>query len=164
MKWFEKLTSQEQKLIKVGLIILLPVIMWKFIYLPITQSYQTKQSQLVTLVNQYKEMQLSKSALKGALKVQEATNKNFHRNINKPFVAWIDEQLTKNGLAQFVVRSEPKDNQTLILTFESVVFDELVTWLAPLEQNYSIKISEVDINLTDIDNGLCNARITLVEN
>lgn len=160
MKWFEKLTSQEQKLIKVGLIILLPVIMWKFIYSPITRSHQTKQSQLVSLFSQYKEMQSSKSALK----VQEATNKNFHRDLNKPFVAWIDEQLTKNGLAGFVVRSEPKDNQTLILTFESVVFDELVTWLAPLEQSYSIKISEVDINLTDKDNGLCNARITLVEN
>ncbi|MCF6319707.1 MAG: type II secretion system protein GspM, partial [Proteobacteria bacterium] len=69
MKWFEKLTSQEQKLIKLGLIILLPVIMWKLIYSPITQSYQTKQRQLVSLLSQYKEMQSSKSALKSASKV-----------------------------------------------------------------------------------------------
>ncbi len=160
MKWFNKLSSQEQRLIKVGLVVLVPVILWKFIYLPITQSYQTKQRQLIDLTEQYKEMESSKDSLK----VQESISRKFHRDLNKPFIAWIDEQLTKNGLAQFVVRSEPKDNQTLIVTFENVVFDKLVEWLEPLELNYSIKISEVDINLTDKDNGLCNARITLEEN
>ena len=160
MKWFNKLSSQEQRLIKVGLVVLVPIILWKFIYLPITQSYQTKQRQLIDLTEQYKEMESSKDSLK----VQESISRKFHRDLNKPFIAWIDEQLTKNGLAQFVVRSEPKDNQTLIVTFENVVFDKLVEWLEPLELNYSIKISEVDINLTDKDNGLCNARITLEEN
>ncbi len=160
MKWFDELTSQEQKLIKIGLIILLPVILWKFIYMPITVSYQSKQKQLIKLLGQYEEMELSK----GELKVQGNISQRSQRDNNVPFIAWIDEQLTKNGLAQFVIRSEPKDNQTLILTFESVVFDELVVWLEPLEKNYSIRISEVDINLTDKNNGLCNARITLEEN
>ena len=51
-----------------------------------------------------------------------------------------------------------------ILSFENVIFDDLITWLEALEQHYSIGISEVDVNVTDRTSGLCNARITLVEN
>lgn len=159
MKWFNSLTAQEKKLIKLGVIILVPVMLWKFIYWPITHTYESKQAQLINLHKQYKEME----SFKTLFKVQEKLGKKFHRDLNQPFIAWIDEQLTKNDLVQFVVRSEPKDNQTLILSFENVMFDELVIWLESLENNYSIKISEVDINLTDKDNGLCNVRITLEE-
>lgn len=160
MKWFDKLTSQEQNLIKVGFIILLPVVIWKFVYQPITETYQAKIIQKQTLENHYQEMLSSRELLKQ----QQIDTVKFHRDNNQPFISWIDEQLIKNQLSQFVVRSEPKDNQTLILTFESVVFDELVGWLEPLENNFGIKISEVDVNLTNRDSGLCNARITIKDN
>ena len=160
MQWFNSLSSQEKKLIKIGSIIVTIAISWVVIYQPITQSIALKSKQKYELQDQYKQMQSSRELLEK----QKVNAVNFHRDLNKPFISWIDEQLAKKQLTQFVTRSEPKDNQTVILTFESIVFDELAKWLQPLEVNYNVKISEVDIHLTDRSNGLCNARITLEEN
>ena len=160
MQWFNSLSSQEKKLIKIGSIIVTIAISWVVIYQPITQSIELKSKQKYELQDQYKQMQSSRELLEK----QKINAVNFHRDLNKPFISWIDEQLAKKQLTQFVTRSEPKDNQTVILTFESIVFDELAKWLQPLEVNYNVKISEVDIHLTDRSNGLCNARITLEEN
>lgn len=160
MNWFNKLTSQEQKLIKLGLIIILPILIWTLVYQPMNKSIESKSKQKNQLEIQYQEMLLSENLLK----TKQETDHKFHRDLNKPFIQWIDNQLTKNQLSQYLTRSEPKDSQTLILSFEGVVFDELVKWLEPLEFNFGVVISEVDINLTDRDNGLCNARITLEEN
>ncbi|MBL4659552.1 MAG: type II secretion system protein M [Alcanivoracaceae bacterium] len=160
MQWFNSLSSQEKKLIKFGSIIVTIALFWVFIYQPITQSIELKSKQKYELQDQYKQMQSSRKMLEK----QKINAVNFHRDLNKPFISWIDEQLAKKQLTQFVTRSEPKDNKTVILTFESIVFDELAKWMQPLEVNYNVKISEVDIHLTDRSNGLCNARITLEEN
>ncbi|VAW34674.1 hypothetical protein MNBD_GAMMA01-956 [hydrothermal vent metagenome] len=160
MVWFERLSASEKTLIKYGAIIVGLAICWVFIYQPINKSIKVKQKQKIQLQNQYTQMQESQD-----LFAKQASNASkFHRDSNKPFISWVDEQLLKNQLAQFVTRSEPKDNQTLILTFESIVFDELIQWLELLELNYNVKISEADISLLDRSNGLCNARITLEEN
>ncbi len=159
MKWIKKLSANEQKLLKYGGLIILASLFWAFVYKPLTVSLEQKQKRLATLSIQYKDMQNSKHLL---AQQQQKTAK-FHRDLNKPFISWIDSQLEKNTLSNFVTRSEPKDNQTLILTFESVIFDDLASWLQNLEQNYTINILEADINLTDRSNGLCNARITLEE-
>jgi len=160
MNWFKKLTEQEQKLIKIGLVIIIPVLLWVFVYQPTKKTISDKSSQKYLLTNQYQEMLSSEDRMK----TKQEIDSKFYRDLNKPFIQWIDEQLTKNQLSQFVTRSEPKDSQTLILTLEGVVFDKLVKWLEPLELNFGVVISEVDINLTDRSNGLCNARITLEEN
>ncbi len=159
MKWIKKLSSNEQKLLKYGGLIIFASLFWAFVYKPLTASLEKKQRRLATLSVQYMDMQSSKHLL--TLQQQKVTK--FHRDLNKPFISWIDSQLDKNTLSEYITRSEPKDNQTLILTFESVTFDDLASWLQNLEQDYAINISEADINLTDRSNGLCNARITLEE-
>jgi len=160
MFWYNKLTLNEQKLLKTGILILLPVLFWTLLYLPLNKSIEIKTRQKSQLTGQYQEMLLAEDELK----IQNTNSVKFYRDLNKPFITWIDEQLAKNQLSQYVTRSEPKDSTTLILTFESVVFDELIVWLEPLELQYHVKISEVDVNLIDRNNGLCNARITLEEN
>ncbi len=159
MEWFKKLSTSEQKLLKYGGVIIFIALFWAFVFKPLTTSLEQKQKKLSVLSFQLKDMQNTK----GILVLQQQKSVNFHRDLNKPFISWIDEQLNKNKLSSFVTRSEPKDNQTLILTFENVIFDDLALWLQDLEQNYAINILEADINLTDRSNGLCNARITLEE-
>lgn len=159
MGWLNQLSLNEKKLIKYGAIIVIVALLWVFVYQPITQSIQYKQRQAFELNKQYTQMQVSQELLK---EKKENTSK-FHRDNNKPFISWIDEQLEQQQLSQYVARAEPKDNKTLILTFENIVFDELAKWLQTLEQNYQITITEADINLTDKSNGLCNARLTLEE-
>jgi len=159
MNWFNQLNKSEKTLLKYGAIIGFIALFWAFVFKPLSSSIEGKQRRLVTLSVQYKDMQDSK----GLLTQQQNKASKFHRDLNKPFISWVDEQLVKNTLSNFVTRSEPKDNQTLILTFESIIFDDLASWLQSLAQNYDINILEADINLTDRSNGLCNARITLEE-
>ena len=160
MNWMKQLSKSEQKLLIYGGIILSIALFWALVYKPLTSSLEQKQRRLVTLTTQYEDMQNSKSLFVEQQKIEA----KFHRDLNKPFISWVDEQLEKQSLSGFVTRSEPKDNQTVILTFESITFDTLAAWLQSLEKNYAINISDADINLTDRSNGLCNARITLEEN
>lgn len=159
MNWYNGLTQQEKNLLKYGSVIVVIAIIWTYVYKPINRSIVLKNKQIVRLHEQSQQMQASESQL---LK-QKKDAINFHRDTNKPFITWIDEQLEQKKLSQYVSRSEPKDSKTLILTFENVIFDELIKWLEPLELNYNIRIAEADINLTDRSNGLCNARLTLEE-
>lgn len=160
MQWFKQLSKNEKKLIKIGLLVIIPVVFWRFIYQPINQSIVKQNRQLSELNSQYVQMLDSQDLIKK----QQSNALDFYRDLNKPFITWIDEQLAKKQLSQFVTRSEPKDNQTLIITFESIVFDDLAEWLEILELKYQVNISEVDVNLLDRSNGLCHARITLEEN
>jgi type II secretory pathway component PulM len=160
MDWFKKLSTNEQKLIIYGTILVTIAVVWVFIYQPLTKIIKQKSQQKIELQKQYQHMQSSKSLLKK----QQTKLSTYQRDLNKPFIAWVDQLLVKKQLSQYVTRSEPKDNQTLILNFESIIFDDLIRWLEPLELNYGINISEADINVTDRSNGLCNARITLEEN
>jgi general secretion pathway protein M len=160
MQWFNQLSPNEKKLLKLGMLVIIPVVLWRFVYLPINQSIEVQTRQLSVISTQYDEMRNSQDLIKK----QQTNSTEFYRDLNKPFITWIDEQLAKKQLSQFVTRSEPKDNQTLIITFESIVFDNLVAWLEQLELKYQVKISEVDVNLIDRSSGLCHARITLEEN
>lgn len=159
MKWFNELSNNEKKLIKYGTVAISIALLWVFVYQPINESIRQKTKQKLTLQQQFKQMQSSEDLFKKQI-IDDSKNQ---RDLNQPFIAWIDSKLLENKLSQFVTRSEPKDNKTLILTFESVVFDDLISWLQPLEQNFNIAISEADIAITDRSNGLCNARITLEE-
>lgn len=160
MQWFNQLSINEKKLIKVGLLVIIPVILWRFVYQPINQSIDIQTRQLTDISKQYEQMLDSQDLIKK----QQSNATDFYRDLNKPFITWIDEQLAKKQLSQFVTRSEPKDNQTLIITFESIVFDDLAAWLELLELKYQVNISEVDVALLDRSSGLCRARITLEEN
>lgn len=157
MKWFKQLSESEKKLLKIGLLLIAVAVSWVFIYLPLNSMIDTKFKRNQELSQQYQQM----LKLRDVINQQKSKNISIQRDLNKPFITWIDEQLEKQQLAQFVTRSEPKDNQTLILTFESIIFDKLIQWLEPLESNYGVVISEADINLLDKSKGLCNVRLTL---
>ena len=159
MKFLDKLSNSEKRLLKYGSIIVAITFAWVLVYQPLTKKISQNQQKAQNLQAQYKKMQASTNLLKR----QFNKVNNYARDPNKPFISWIDAQLAKYKLNQYVTRSEPKDNKTLILSFENVNFDDLITWLEPLEQHYAITISEADVNVTDRENGLCNARITLQE-
>ncbi|MCF6287625.1 MAG: type II secretion system protein M [Proteobacteria bacterium] len=159
MSWYNKLSNSEKQLLKYGAIMVATALFWAFIYQPMNKSIIYKQQQILQLTSQHDEMQASE----GLLNKQKVDDAKYIRSNNKPFISWIDEQLDQQQLAQFVTRSEPKDNSSLIINFENVEFDKLAIWLQVLEQKYHINISEADINLTDRSNGLCNARLTLQE-
>ena len=157
MKWFIELSSNEKRLVKYGALLIIAALFWVFVFQPINESVRLKTIQKLTLKKQFEQMQSSEKLFKK----QQINSSKFQRDLNQPFNVWIDSQLLENNLSQFVTRSEPKDNNTLILTFDAVIFDDLMSWLQPLEQSYNIVILEADIALTDRSNGLCNARITL---
>ena len=159
MKFLDKLSNSEKRLLKYGSIIVAVTLAWVLVYQPLTKKINQNQQKVQNLQAQYQKMQTSTNLLKR----QFNKVNNYARDPNKPFISWIDSQLVKHKLNQYVTRSEPKDNKTLILSFENVNFDDLIAWLEPLEQHYAITISEADVNVTDRENGLCNARITLQE-
>ena len=157
MHWFNQLSKSEQKLIKYGSLLIACVLFWTLVYKPLNKSIATKSKSKIELENQLKKMQQSKDMLGNARYI---TRSHFRAD-DKPFISWIDETLSKSKLSDKLTRSDPKDNNTLILTFENVKFDKLIQWLEPLELKYKIAVSEADINVVDKSQGICNARITL---
>ena len=112
MKWYKELSSNERSLISYGSIIICIALFWVFVYKPLTESIRLKSEQNQTLQQQLSQMQASEELFK-----QQSINNSLNqRDLNQPFISWIDNKLLENKLSQYVTRSEPKDNNTLILS------------------------------------------------
>lgn len=150
-----KLSKSEKRLLVGGLILIVLALFWVWIYKPLTQSIENKSQQLANLNIQLEDMQSRQKELQVQPKTQQ-------RNQNLPFISWIDQQLGEKALADSLTRSEPNSDGSLTLTFENVAFDNLIDWLQPL-LGTSVQLQEADFSLLDKENGLVNARLTLME-
>ena len=91
------------------------------------------------------------------------SNTSIKRDSKMPFITWVDQQLNKKNLSKYLSRSEPNSDGSLTMTFENIIFNELILWLQPLVAVNSVQIKEADFNLLDRDMGIVNARLTLDE-
>jgi general secretion pathway protein M len=77
-------------------------------------------------------------------------------------LAAIDISAKELGLARALKRVEPEGRQQVKLWLEEAAFDDLLKWLARLEGEYAIQVSELLAESRN-SSGYVNARITLLQ-
>ncbi len=157
-QWFNNLTQSEQRLLKLGSVIIGIVLFWVLLYQPMVKHINQQVSIKINLQQQLAEMQKVNLTSLNNHGQQKATLPP-----NTTFSSWVDRQLSQVGLQQMVNRTEPIDNNTLTIWLNNAAFDQVVDWLQSIQQQYGIKADQIDVNVTDRSIGLTNIRMRLVK-
>ena len=155
--WFNKLTSNEQSLIVFGGMAVFLVLTWTLVYRPVLKHIDQKVAVKHNLKQQFQEMQ-SLTGLSG--------NQNTVQLLTIPtgvtFSSWVDQQLKQVDLQQMVNRTEPVDNQRLVVWLQAAPFDQTIDWLQNIAAQYAVLVDQIDVNVVDSNLGLVNIRMRLV--
>ncbi|NND65765.1 MAG: type II secretion system protein M, partial [Gammaproteobacteria bacterium] len=79
---------------------------------------------------------------------------------NASIVVVIDTSTRQHKLAQYLQQNQSPDQNTARVSFKDAPFDDVVRWLATLEQNHNVRAESANINLSDAA-GLVDARFSL---
>ncbi len=157
-QWYNNLTQSEQRLLKLGSILVSMVLFWVLLYQPMVKHID----QQVVIKNNLQQQLVEMQAVNPALLSRSGQQKTSLPP-NTTFSSWVDRQLNQVGLQQVVNRTEPVDNNTLTVWMNNASFDQVVDWLQTIQQQYDIAVDQIDVNVTDRSLGLTNIRMRLVK-
>lgn len=158
IKWYKNLTVSEQRLLKLGSMLLAVVFFWVLVYQPLTKKINSQAEVKNRLQQQLTEMRNIQPQLLSSGAAQQSV---FPPNTT--FSSWVDRQLSQIGLQELVNRTEPLDSNTLTVWLNNAPFDTLVDWLQSVQLQYGVVVDQIDVNVTDKDLGLTNIRMRLVK-
>lgn len=156
--WFQNLTGSEQRLLKIGALLVALALLWVLVYLPVNKHISNQVVVKERLQNQLQQMQVLTSSSVG-------TNVNVITPIpaGVTFSAWIDQQLRTVNLQDLVNRTEPIDENSLTIWLQAAPFDQVIDWLQTIALQYAIQVDQIDVNVVDPTIGLTNIRMRLIK-
>lgn len=157
-QWYNNLTHSEQRLLRMGSVIIGIVLFWVLLYQPMVKHI----NQQVTIKNNLQQ-QLAEMKSVNLASINNTGQQKTTLPPNTTFSSWVDQQLSQIGLQQMVNRTEPIDNNTLTVWLNNAAFDQVVDWLQSIQQQYGIVADQIDVNVTDRSIGLTNIRMRLVK-
>jgi general secretion pathway protein M len=150
--WWESLNEREHTLVMGGGSAVLVVLFFLLVWLPLASSVddtralvakqQTLNSWATGAIKQIKAASGSQIVGSGGSLSQTVNQSSRHFNIN-------------------ITRMNPKDNE-LQLWLDDVVFNDLMKWLAHLEQSQGLLIHGIDVNESS-EPGIVNVRRLIIE-
>ncbi|WP_372626018.1 type II secretion system protein GspM [Arsukibacterium sp.] len=149
--WWTGLAAREQQLLSIAAVVLSIGALYWFIWQPLQQGYSSKQSAL-----HQAQMQL--------LKFQQALPQLQQANTSQGRVGGSLAQIVSNSSRTYnirVSRMQPQNDQ-LQLVLEDVPFEQLLRWVAQLQNNNGVKLVSLDIANTD-SSGIVRVRRMVIE-
>lgn len=156
-KWYKSLSSSEQRLFSVGLVLVMVGLAWSYIYLPMNRKLDSQ----VEIRNRIHQQLIEMESMGEINFNQKLSNLTIPPTMT--FSTWVDQQLNQLGLQELVNRTEPIDANTLTIWLNNAPFDQVIDWLQSIQDSYGVKVDQIDVNLTDRSLGYTNIRMRLVK-
>lgn len=154
--WWQHSSLREKWMIILGGIIAIIILGYEFLWNPLSSSVNELQINIVKqqqLLNWMQRANQQIKQLRAAGFVESPTSE-------EALLVITERSLAEQKLSRYLDQvQQPTDNQ-LVLTFKTVPFDRLMTWLESLWRQYSINVSQMTIQKTDTP-GLVQAKLTV---
>lgn len=156
--WWLGLQASERRILIIGAVVLLLVLPYFGLWLPL-------QDQVATLEKEVKEQQAVKRWMQQAAAEVKQLGGNVAPVAMQPrdgrsLLAVVDQTAKRSGLGPGLKRLEPEGQGAVRVWLEQVVFDDMVRWLAGLEQQNGLRVNTITIDRQDAP-GLVDVRMTL---
>lgn len=140
MQWFERLDVREQRVIFLGVLVIVFSVGYFMVWEPFQQAYTELSGQVQAQQETLVWMQ------QAATEVQQL-RKQAPAVTNRPsLLSVIDKSVAQNAaLVKAQRRIEPKDEYTIQINFENVSFTQLLTWLGQLDRQYQIQVNMISV-------------------
>jgi general secretion pathway protein M len=154
---FERLNTRDQFSIFLGMIVVGVTIGYFAGWAPFQQTYTTLSAQVHA---QQKTLAWIQQAAIEVQQLRTQSSSTKHTANTQSVLSLVDKSIAKSVLAKANRRIEPKDGQTVQVSFEKVSFTQLLTWLGQLDQQHQMQVKTLSVTRqTPAD--LVNARLTL---
>jgi len=157
-KWYNNISDSEKRLLQIGTVLIGIALFWTLVFLPINKKIETKSQLQERLLGQLNEMK--------SFEISDFGYQTVSTEIipdGTTFSSWVDQQMSVLGIQELVNRTEPIDNNTLVIWLSNVTFDQVIDWLQNIHKQYGIQVDQIDVNVTDSALGLTNIRMRLIK-
>jgi type II secretory pathway component PulM len=149
--WFLQKTVNEQKILMMGSLVSCLLISYAFIYLPTVRS----NSSLEKRINSHQEnLVLMKSM---AVKVKQLDGTTIQAITDSTQIMTLVEKKAKQHNLK-ISQIKPLNKQRLLISFEQIMFNDVIRWLDSLQNKSTISIEKLN---TQINKKAVNLQITL---
>ena len=155
-KW-QSLQAREQLYLKIMAVFIVVLVGYYFLVAPLSQGVATMKQQLSTQQSLFSWMQPRVLALKSQSTPSLAAVDTIAKD---NLLSVIDTRLKQSDIATYVGEINQTANDEVRVSFESVPFDELMSWLLQQQKRSAIKVADADIEKAT-KAGMVKAIITL---
>lgn len=155
MDWWQQLAPRERLMVTICGAFILFALFWSLVIKPLYAGGARLEEQVAGKQSQLANLQELASQVTPA-----ASNAGGPRiSSNESIVVIIDQTTRSNSLASYLKRNQPEGTTGVRLRFEGAPFDDLVSWLGSLKQNYGMRT--VSANFDEAGQGRVNCSLVL---
>jgi general secretion pathway protein M len=155
--WWGAQSARDQRILKVGAIVVVGVLLWAFVWHPLGRHQDELRGQLDTARRDLAFMRVSEAEIE---RLRSAGTQTRADRQGKSLLALADASARDSGLGGVLKRIEPVGSRSARASFEFVAFDSLIDWIERLAREHGVQVSDLSVDRVDAS-GLVNARITL---
>ncbi len=155
--WFLALTQREKVMVQGAAAVVIIFLAYLLLIEPISRHYSKSR---IKLQDSMATIEWMRSAAKEVRQLRGG-KLSAERPQGKQFVlSLIDRSARKAGLASVMKRVQPEGESGVRVWFENAPFDELLKWLATIEQEQGLTVNEINVEQAE-SSGLVNVRVFL---
>jgi general secretion pathway protein M len=156
-RWHE-LTSRERLMLMALAVVLVVALSYQIVWLPLSDAIDTEEHRRITLQQSMPRIENIIQHL-STRKIRQQSSINDASSL-QPLVTLIDTSLKQTNLNMAWAELRASTEDMVKLEFQQVAFDDLIRWLANLQQEQAVVIVEIMLQ-QDEKNGMVMAKITL---
>lgn len=141
-QWWLHLSIREQRTVIIGSVLLFFIVMYFFIWSPISDTVDTLQQNVV----QDSELLSWMKITAPQINVTQVTSSAAHPVAAADLFGTVQQSLLSSGLKSALQNIEQQKAGTIKLTFNSISFDNLINWLIAVQRDYGVSAVEVNLN------------------
>ena len=153
-QWFTGLNPRERLIVSAGGAALFLIVMFLFVWEPLVQEKQQLQTSIAAQQELYRWMQQS------AVEAKQLQGSNPRNKVNAGAMRSVINRTVKQSLPGANIKRVDASNKKVQVSIEQVAFDDLVRWLARLQQQNGIQVESLFSERLP-QAGRVNARLTL---
>lgn len=154
-KW-SALKKSEQSMLIYGLLIILLAVLYFYIWTPYKKSINDTQEKIVHA----REDVVWLEAMSKKIKQLNTGSNSSVGSYSGSLIDIIDKSIKLNKKVSLLEKS---GSDKVIIQFNKISFDKLITLMGYIKKRYGIVIKNIDVNRSD-DDKLVNSRIILISN
>jgi len=150
-----KLKQENPFLFLIGCIVLGLLLYYLIILMPLNQLFIQRQGRITKELDDFKWMARASHEI---LRLQKLSLHEKHNPIESPF-AYINQQINEQSWSDMVTDVRQIDENQVQISFKSIPYSTLMTWIQDLYQKSGIFVAEATMERTDP--GIVNALFVL---
>ncbi|MCP4699405.1 MAG: type II secretion system protein M [Gammaproteobacteria bacterium] len=153
-QWFSRLQRRERYALILGSGLLLAILGYFLMWEPFA-------AQRASLAKQVAAQRALHDWMEAAARQVRQLRSRKGKVPEQSLLSLIDKSLRQSALNKVNKRIEPKSEQAVRVNFEQVAFNDLILWLARLQNRHGVRANSVAITRRKTP-GIVSARLTLV--